>query len=128
MHLLTAAVMAVLLCVLGCGGGGSGNPTSPSNPDNPNRITIGASGNVTPSELVVAPGTRVLFVNNHTQGHDMASDPHPEHSDCPELNQVGLLAPGASRETGNLVAVRTCRFHDHNNPSDPRLQGRIVIR
>ena len=77
---------------------------------------------------MVAPGARVLFINNHAQRHQMSSDPHPEHTDCPEINQVGLLTQGQTRETGNLVAVRTCRFHDHDNPDNAALRGRIVIR
>ena len=120
------AVLAVAATAVGCGGGGPSGPSPP--PDNPNRITISAAGAVSPGELVVAPGTRVLFVNNHSRSHQMTSDPHPDHQDCPEINQVGLLGVGQSRETGNLIAVRTCGFHDHDNPNDTRLQGRIVIR
>jgi plastocyanin len=115
--------------LLGSACGGDSSPSSPSpTPDNPFRITIGANGAVSPTELVVPPGTRVLFVNSHNQQHEMTSDPHPEHTDCPALNSVGLLRPGESRETGNLVAVRTCGFHDHGNPSSTALQGRIVVR
>jgi plastocyanin len=120
----------VLLCLVAaaCGGGGVG-PTSPSPPpNNPHRITIGSTGAVSPAELVVPPGTRVLFVNSHSRRHDMTSDPHPEHTACPEINQVGVLNPGQSRETGNLVAVRTCGFHDHDDPDNSELKGRIVIR
>jgi len=76
----------------------------------------------------VAPGTRVLFINNHTRPHQMTSDPHPEHNDCPEINQVGLLMAGQRRETGNLVAVRTCGVHDHDDADNDALRGRIVIR
>ena len=43
-------------------------------------------------------------------------------------NQVGLLSPGQSRQTGNLVQVGTCGFHDHDLPQNTGLQGRIVIR
>jgi plastocyanin len=113
--------------VAACGGGNTG-PPAPSPPANPNRITISSAGVASPAELVVAPGARVLFINNHAQRHQMSSDPHPEHTDCEELNQVGVLTPGQTRETGNLVAVRTCRFHDHENPDDDALRGRIVIR
>jgi plastocyanin len=113
--------------VAACGGGNTG-PAEPSPPANPNRITISSAGVASPAELVVAPGARVLFINNHAQRHQMSSDPHPEHTDCPELNQVGVLTTGQTRETGNLVAVRTCRFHDHENPDDAALRGRIVIR
>jgi plastocyanin len=110
-----------------CGGGG-GNPGGPSPPDNPNQMTISSAGVLGPSELVVSPGTRVLFINNHSQRHNITSDPHPDHTDCPEINQVGLLSSGQRRETGNLVAVRTCGIHDHDDPDNRNLRARIVIR
>jgi plastocyanin len=97
-------------------------------PDNPNRITISAAGVASPAQLIVAPGARVLFINEHARPHQMSSDPHPEHTDCPEINQVGVLTQGQRRETGNLVAVRTCGFHDHDDPDNAALSGRIVIR
>ena len=122
-------LLSLLLMMTAAGCGGGGGPTDPSPaPSNPNRITISASGAVSPTELIVPPGTRVLFVNNHARRHDMTSDQHPDHMDCPEINQVGVLQPGQNRETGNLVSVRTCGFHDHENPDDPLLKGRIVIR
>ena len=117
----------VLVIVAACGGGGGPTDPSPA-PSNPHRITISPSGAVSPTELIVPPGTRVLFVNNHSRRHDMTSDQHPDHLDCPEINQAGLLQPGQSRETGNLVTVRTCGFHDHELPDDPLLKGRIIIR
>ena len=54
------------------------------------------------------------------RSHEMFSDPHPEHTDCPEINQVGFLSPGQSRQTGNLNTVRTCGFHDHATPRESR--------
>jgi hypothetical protein len=56
----------------------------------------------------------------------MASDPHPEHDQCPEINQVGRCRPG-SAETGNLVTVSPA-VHDHDDPDNASLKGRIVIR
>jgi hypothetical protein len=76
----------------------------------------------------VSPGTRVTFVNNDNRTHDMNSDPHPAHTDCPELNDVGFLSPGQSKQSGNLNTVRTCGFHDHNQNSVTALQGTITIR
>lgn len=108
-----------------CGGSSPSAPT-PS-PGNPFTITI-ANGAVSPAELVVPQGTRVLFINNDARRHDMTSDQHPDHQECPALNDVGLLQPGERRQSGNLVIVRTCGFHDHENANDARLQGRIVIR
>lgn len=124
-------ILLVCLLAVSCGGGGSSAAPTPPAP-NPNTFTLTASG-VSPKELIVSPGTQVLFVNNDSRRHDMTSDPHPDHLDCPELNAVGVLNQGASRPTLNLIAVRTCGFHDHDNPP-PTTQagnmwtGRIVVR
>lgn len=107
--------------------GGSTAPTPPTTSPNPNQMVISAAGVLTPSEITVAAGSRVLFINNHSKAHEMFSDPHPEHTDCPEINQVGLLAPGQQHETGNLVTVRTCGVHDHADPDNAALHGRIII-
>jgi plastocyanin len=125
----TLAVTAGLcLSVAACGGGGSSTPAPSPMPSNPNVITISSGGIASPKELTVAPGTRVLFVNNDDRRHDMTSDDHPDHLDCPAINQVGLLASGQNRETGNLNVVRTCGFHDHENADNSNLKGRIVVR
>jgi len=126
---MTRATIAVAaLLAVACGGGGS-SPTSPGNtpPVTTNTITITASG-ASPRNIQINAGTRVTFVNNDTRAHNMTSDPHPEHTQCPELNQIGLLAPGQSRESGNLNTVRTCGFHDHDNPGVASLTGVITIR
>jgi len=120
-----ALSVAVIVFLSGCGGSES---TPGPTPENPNRVTIAVGGVVSPKELTVSPGTRVLFINNDSRRHDMTSDPHPDHLDCPELNQVGLLNPSQSRESGNLVAARTCGYHDHEDPDNATLRGRIIIR
>jgi plastocyanin len=125
-----AAVAALTIAACGGGDGGS-TPTSPTTPTTPTTggttITITASG-ASPRSLTVSPGTRVTFVNNDTRPHEMNSDPHPTHGDCPEIDQVGFLAVGQSKQTGNLTTVRTCGFHDHNQPSEANLQGTIRVQ
>ena len=113
----------------GCGGSSPSSPSPPGGSAEGRTITITVNG-ASPVQLTVAPGTRVLFMNSDSRPHNMTSDPHPEHDECPELNSVGLLAPGQSRETGNLNAIRTCGFHDHDNPppQGARWTGSIVIR
>jgi plastocyanin len=123
-------VLILVLLLVSCGGGNS-TPTTPAPPSNPYTFTLTSSG-VSPKELTVPLGTRVLFVNNDSRRHDMASDPHPEHTDCIEIN-LGALVTGQSRETLNLVAAKTCGFHDHDNPppttaAGNQWTGRIVIR
>jgi plastocyanin len=104
----------------GGGGGGGGNTGTIAA-----TITITANG-VSPSSVTVAPGSRVTFVNNDGRPHDMASDPHPAHTDCPGINM--FLQAGQSGTTQNLNTVRTCGFHDHNQPDVVSLQGTIRIQ
>ena len=122
----TALLCLAALTASACGGSSSPGP-GPSPSTNPYTVTITSAG-VSPKELTVPPGTRVLFVNNDSRRHNMTSDQHPDHQDCLEINQVGLLNAGASRETGNLVAARTCGYHDHDDFANANLKGRIVIR
>jgi plastocyanin len=106
----------------GGGGGGGGTPPNPAT-----TFTITSSG-VSPKTLTVARGTQVTFTNNDTRPHDMSSDPHPDHTDCREINDVGFLSPGQSRQTGNLNTPRVCGFHDHNDAFNTALQGTITIQ
>ena len=128
--LSTACTLAVV-CT-GCGGsdaapsGGIGGSGGSGGSSTGTTITITAGG-VSPKNITVAQGTQVTFVNNDNRSHDMFSDPHPEHTDCPEINQVGFLNPGQSRQTGNLNTVRTCGYHDHNLSTVESLQGTITI-
>ncbi|MFN7915084.1 MAG: hypothetical protein U0Q55_07070 [Vicinamibacterales bacterium] len=122
--LITLAAAAAL--VAGCSGGNSGGGTNPT-PTPATVITITSSG-VSPKSVTVARGSQVQFVNSDSRSHQMNSDPHPEHTDCPELNAVGFLSAGQSRTSGNLNTARTCRYHDHDLPNSTALQGSIVIQ
>jgi plastocyanin len=138
-----AAAVIVAATAAACGGGSS--PTTPSPTPTPAptptptpttgggnpsiaTITIGADGRVSPSSVTIAPGGRVTMINNHNRAHDMSSDPHPEHTQCPETNQIGFLNPGQQRTSGNFNTARTCGFHDHNDENNTGLQGRIIIQ
>ena len=136
-----AAAIVVAGAVTACGGGSSSTPTAPTPPvstptptppagPNPTTatITIGTDGRVTPSSVTIAPGGRVTMINNDSRAHDMQSDPHPEHTQCPEFNQIGFLTTGQSRASGNFNTARTCGYHDHNLPENTGLQGRIIIQ
>ena len=124
-----ASLVAFGVGLAACGGGGGGSTPAPSpTPSNPYVVTIASGGVASPRELTVPPGSRILFVNNDGRRHDMTSDDHPDHLECPALNQVGLLAPGQSRESGNLVVVRTCGFHDPEDPNNNNLKGQIIVR
>jgi len=127
-----AAAAAFALGACGSSGSSSSSPSSPSSPppDAVSGTTITITNNVaSPKNIRVARGTQVTFVNSDSRTHNMTSDPHPEHSDCPEINQVGFLSAGQTRQTGNMVTNRAvCGFHDHDAPDVAGLQGSITIQ
>jgi plastocyanin len=135
-HLITSIGFAAVfaLAVAACGGGSSPSGPSPApgggggggTPIETNTITIGASG-ADPRAITIGVGSRVTFVNNDTRSHDMNSGPHPEHTQCPELN-VGPVPAGQSRESRPFTAAKTCSFHDHELPTSTSLQGTVTAR
>ena len=128
----SAAVAGLAAFIFGaCGSQSSGTPPSPTLtcstlPDT--RTILIVNNAVCPQTLTVPRGSQVTFNNNDNRAHEMNSNPHPEHTDCPEINQVGHLEPGQSRQTGNLNTARSCGFHDHINSENRALQGTIVIQ
>jgi len=128
---------AGLSLLAGCGGGGgygggSSAPAAPNPPagtaPNPTAgATVTISGNkVSPEVLNVPMGAVVTFVNQDTRVHQMMSDPHPLHNDCPGIN-VGMLEPGQSKQTAAMDVARACGFHDNLQDSNTALRGRILV-
>jgi len=118
-----ALIGAAVAC--SCGGSSSSSTTPSGDPTPANTITITASG-ISPKSIVVSAGSQVTFVNNDNQQHEMASDPHPEHTDCPEIDV--FVVPGQSRQTNNLVIKRVCGIHDHLHFENNSLKGTITIQ
>jgi plastocyanin len=132
--------VAALITAAACGGS---SPTSPGSGSGSGSvkvgstnavgavgatITINSSGAVSSSQVTIAVGQSVTFLNSDTRSHEMASDPHPTHTDCPSMGNVGLLQPGQSKTSFGFAAAGSCGFHDHNNPDSAGLKGRIVIQ
>lgn len=93
-------------------------------------ITITAQG-VTPKVLIVAPGEQVTVRNLDTVAHQIFSGPYLERSQCPAMNQVGHLAPGASRVTGNFTTPGVCGFLDDVAPGQQfkrEFMGFVIVR
>jgi plastocyanin len=135
MRTLTGAIVAAGALALMAGCGGSSSPTSPSTGGGTSSgagpsgatITITSSG-VSPAQVTITRGQSVTFVNNDTRTHDIASNPHPVHTDCPAMNVVGIISQGQTKVSDAFTTARSCGFHDHNNPSDGSLQGTVVIQ
>jgi hypothetical protein len=106
------------------------SPTSPSEPPSyrwPLHATVTlTSAGADPPSVIINVGGRVTFVNADGRPHEIVSDPYLRHEECPPLNRVGLLAPGAQRESAIFERVRSCGFHDHLDPTG--VTGRIEVR
>jgi len=127
-----AVLVFVALAVASACGGGSSSPSAPAGMPTPAppigaTITI-AARSVSPKQVQINVGQSVAFVNQDSVAHEMASDPHPVHTDCPPLNQVGGIAPGQTRQSGALTVARTCGYHDHGDPGNANMQGTVVVR
>ncbi len=124
----TSAVAALLLLtVVGCKGNSSTTPTSPTPPPVATpappptapsppppltaTITIGSNNRFIPSEVTVAVGGRVTFVNQNNRPYDITSDPPQLHTDCPAVMDVGFISPDkpskqvCSRSPGAAVST-----------------------
>jgi plastocyanin len=129
-------VAAVVMTTTTCGGNGGGSPTAPggggsggSGTPGPVGATITiANGRVTPSEVTISVGQSVTFMNNDGTVRNVSSDPHPVHTDCPQINVVGNLANNQSRPTNAFPQARSCGFHNHDDPDNGNFRGRITIQ
>jgi plastocyanin len=88
---------------------------------------VSATG-FSPQEIIVPVGARVTFVNADRVGHDINSGIDHTSLDCPEVDVVGFLVGGLSRETSTFGEPKLCRFHDHDTVGNPAFQGRIVAQ
>ena len=125
-------MVAALAAAISCGGSssssGSTGPTGGCTPSaNPNTLVI-QNNTICPQALTVTRGTQITILNSDSRNHEMDSDPHPEHTDCPELNQIGFLSTGQSRQSGNLNTARRCGMHDHTSPEVAGLKATITIQ
>ena len=85
-------------------------------------ITYSDSG-YSPSTITVKSGDTITLKNTSSQSVQFDSDPHPVHTDDPELN-VGEVAVGQST-TFKVVTKGTHGYHNHLNPGQT---GTIVVQ
>lgn len=123
----TAAALAGGLALAACGGGSNSTPTSPSTPGgNVATVTIRAGGTLDPREIRIDVGQQVRFINEDSQARQPTSNPHPLHTDCPEI-RLGIISPGQSGTTTTFNAAKSCGYHDHMDADRTGLHGTIRV-
>lgn len=91
-------------------------------------VTMTANG-VSPSTVTVAVGQVVTFINNDTRSREIASNPHPQHGSCPGIEAgLGVINPGQTKTTHNFGNAGTCGYHDHQDDTNAKFQGTIVVQ
>jgi plastocyanin len=88
-----------------------------SQPDTAKSVVIIYDNNgFNPSSATIKSGQVVTFQNKSSSTIQPSSDPHPQHTDNPELN-VGMVAAGQSK---SITPTKTGSFgmHDHFKPGN----------
>jgi len=119
---LIAAALALAVVTVACD---SGSPTSPST-GTVATVTITSSG-VSPQQTRINVGQVVRFVNNDSVNRQINANPFPAHDGCPPINQVDVLTPGQSKETGVFTLAGTCGFHEHVTEGVEAFTGEILV-
>jgi plastocyanin len=76
-----------------------------------------------PAVITVKSGGSLTFKNSSNATIQVDSNPHPEHTDNPELN-VGVISPGGSKSV-TLTRTGTWTIHNHLDPSH---QATVVVQ
>lgn len=151
MHMKKVLIVVILLAVVGIGAwliiGKDNNSSDTTSTTNSQKAENNETKSNTPSEpsvasdntpvaatitftnngfesgtITVKSGDTVEIKNDSNQPLQMDSDPHPAHTDDPELN-VGVVSPGESQKF-TLTTKGTWGYHNHLNPND---RGRVNV-
>lgn len=101
----------------------SDNSQPANNQSSPAAATITYSDSgFSPSKITVKSGDKVEIKNTSSHSMQFDSNPHPVHTDDPELN-VGVVAAGQSM-TFTVTTKGTFGYHNHLDSSQT---GSIVV-
>ncbi|MCX6809227.1 MAG: cupredoxin domain-containing protein [Candidatus Berkelbacteria bacterium] len=79
-------------------------------------------GQFSPDQIQVNVGEAVIFQNNDETTHQIASDPHPDHSDLPDLYSSEIYNDATYRYI--FQKKGSFWFHLEDNPS---VRGEVVV-
>jgi len=79
-----------------------------------NSVTYSSTG-FSPSSIIISVGGSVTWANGSGSDLDLASSPHPTHSDYPPLN-LGIISPEQSMSL-IFPTAGTYTYHNHLVPT-----------
>lgn len=80
-----------------------------------NTITYGNDG-FSPGSMTVKSGSKITVANNSSKTLQFDSNPHPQHTEDPELN-IGIIKAGESK-TITVAQTGSHGYHNHLNADD----------
>ena len=86
-------------------------------------VSINSSGFL-PESLKIKKGSSVTWINEDTNPHQVASDPHPIHTQVKEFGSGKVLIKG-EKYTFVFEKTGTFTFHDHLNPTN--FKGTVIV-
>lgn len=81
------------------------------------------SNQVNPVEIKIRKGSSVVWNNKDEQPHQIASDPHPLHTNFSSLNSQIIEPSGTYSFT--FTKSGTYTYHDHLNPLV--IKGKVIV-
>jgi plastocyanin len=129
---LAVSVITSALLAVTCGGGGGGATyNTPTAPAGNTSATLGATIRITangvvPKDVTITPGKFVRFINDDARPHQIQTNPHLLHTDCPP-NNIPILNPGQSADTTAFIESKGCGFHNHLLPDEQTFWGVIRV-
>jgi plastocyanin len=126
------SIVGIAVVAVAANSCGNATPTSPTGdtatgPHAIDRFIMIMEGRAVPDELTIAVGERVTFMNHDRTTYTIAGGREPSTPDCPEVNVVGSLTSGNTRNTETFTTAKTCDFHVSRDRST-LLTGRIIVR
>lgn len=110
--------------VLNTNGAVNGNTNAAANTNTSSPITVYiTSTGFSPSTVTVKAGTVVTWTNSSGGSVEVASDPHPTHTNLPGFVS-SALGNGASYSF-TFTKVGTWGYHDHLHPT---VEGTVIVQ
>lgn len=126
--IIKACVLALAAAAVAAACGGSSTPTTPTGvvPGSIGAtITLTANG-ASPLNVRIERTQRVRIINNDTRPHQLQTNPHNLHTDCPP-NNVAVINPGQTVDTQPFESAKACGYHDHLLPDEQTYWGVIRV-
>lgn len=89
------------------------NPTPKATTDQASDTIDYTNNGFSPETITIKAGTTITIKNDSSRALQFDSNPHPQHTDNPELN-IGNISPGQSKSVTVTKAGRH-GFHNHSN-------------